>query len=170
VEDEELYAQALELLTCSVKEYSIDEGIAYQLAISYGRLGEYTPNLYYLLRAIDLLESLVKLDPEEEHIWYELGYTLLTLSETFSSCLQVGDREKARWAAERALLRAAELGSGKSCYFLACLYSLVGLYDASILYLRKAKVLGVLPMREELMEEEWLEGVRSSVDFQEFII
>jgi hypothetical protein len=70
--------------------------------------------------------------------------------------------------AESKLLHALTLGQLNASYHLACLYSLMGNYTASMSYLERASRTGVITSIEELLHDEWLEGVRQTPEFHTF--
>jgi len=166
--DEEDYARAIDLLTKAFEKRPSETHIRYHLGLAFSHLGELTSNADCLMQAADLLESVSRIDQEDENIFCELGYALLNLSELIFDPLYPEEGEKKRRDAERALIRAAELGSGDACYHLACLYSLSSLYEPSLHYLKKAEEVGRLPIKEDLEHDEWLEGLRSTEAFQDF--
>lgn len=168
--DEEDYAKAIDLLTKAFEKKPSELHVRYHLGLAFSHLGELTLNADCLMQAVELLEVVAKVDQEDECIWCDLGYTLLNLSELVFDSLHPEEGEKMRYEAEKALTHAAELGSGDACYHLACLYSLSGYYDASIHYLKKAEEADHLPSREDLENDEWLDGVRKTEAFQDFLM
>jgi hypothetical protein len=67
------------------------------------------------------------------------------------------------------MMQAAKLGNIHAFYHLACLYSLLGDYCKSIYFLKKAEVFEALPTTDELLEDDWLEKVRKTKYFEEFL-
>jgi hypothetical protein len=67
------------------------------------------------------------------------------------------------------LLTAAKLGNEQALYPLACLHSILGHYETSLMLLEKARVAKSLPPLEELLDDEWLDGLRHTPEFQEFL-
>jgi tetratricopeptide (TPR) repeat protein len=143
--------------------------IRYHLGLALSHLGELTLNADCLTQAVELLESVAKIEQEDENVFCDLGYALLNLSELIFDSRHPEEGETKRREAEKALIRAAELGSGDACYHLACLYSLSGFYEASMHYLKKTEEAGQLPSKEDMEHDEWLEGVRSTEAFQDFL-
>lgn len=167
--DEDDYAKAIDLLTKIYEKKPGELHVRYHLGIAFSHLGELNLNADCLIQAIELLDSVAKADPDEEGVWCDLGYTFLNLSELIFDSIYPDEGRKTRHEAEKALLRAAELGSGDACYHLACLYSLSGLPDAAMSYLRKAEIADCLPCKEDLEHDEWLEGIRHTEAFHDFL-
>jgi tetratricopeptide (TPR) repeat protein len=167
--DEEDYSKAIDLLTKVFEKRPAELHVRYHLGLAFLHLGELTLNADCLMQAIELLESVTKVDPDDECALCELGYALVNLSELILDPVHPEEGEKMRREAEKSLLRAAEFGSGEACYHLACLYSLSGHYSACLCYLKKAGEANRLPSKEDLEHDEWLEGVRKTEAFQEFL-
>lgn len=167
--EEEDYARAIDLLTKVFEKKPSEVQVRYHLGLAFSHLGELTQNADCLSQAVELLDSATKINPEDENFWSDLGYAGLNLSQLIFDSIYPAEGEKIRLEAEKALLRAVELGSADACYHLACLYSLSGFYDASLHYLLKAAMNGHLPPREDLENDEWLDGVRETEDFQDFL-
>ncbi len=137
-----------------------------RLGIVYSHLGESVGEIDYLYRALHhfKLASRTQLDDELLLIDWGLAWIHLGLHATDQTMEENSFRE-----AEQKLMQAAKLGSQSVYYQLACLYSLQGAYNHSILYLEKCLDTKNLPPKEELLDDEWLDGVRLSPLFQEFL-
>ena len=66
-------------------------------------------------------------------------------------------------------MRAASLGSVYVYYNLACLYSLNGHYDEAMTYIERAAAHGTLPSIVDMQHDEWLEGLRGSKQFRNYL-
>lgn len=140
--------------------------IHHRLGIVYSHLGESLGEVDYLYRALHhfKLASRAQQDDELLLIDWGLAWIHLALHATDHTMEENGFRE-----AEQKLMQAAKLGSQGVYYQLACLYSLQGSYSSSIFYLEKCFDTKNLPPKEELLDDEWLDGVRLSPLFQEFL-
>jgi tetratricopeptide (TPR) repeat protein len=168
--DEEDYCRAIELLSQASHQKGMPLYIRYRLGAVQSHLGELTLNQECLIQAIELFEGAIKIDGEDENIWCDLGYAQLNLSEILLSSFNGEEGVKYRWESEKSFIRAAELGCSDAYYHLACLYSLAGLHEASLRYLIMAASADCLPNIEDLQNDEWLEGVRTTDAFQEFLM
>jgi tetratricopeptide (TPR) repeat protein len=168
--NEEHYSQAVDFLAKVLEKKPNQLHVRYHLGLALLHLGELIMNEECLIQAVELLEAVAKVDQDDSNVWCDLGYALLNLAEFELDSIFSERVEMRRCDAEKALLKAAKFGSGEACYHLACLYSIVSLCDASLQYLRKAEALGFLPEREDLEQDEWLETVRKTEAFHEFLM
>lgn len=167
---EKEFEKAIDLLSQACKMRGSDFQIRYHLALSLSHLGELEGHVDCLNRAVEMFRLLAEVDKEDEMVLNSLGYTLLILSELAFDSFCQEEGEAKRIEAEKALLQAAKLGHGEAYYHLACLYSLANLCDASLNYLNKAEAAGYLFNRDDLERDEWLEEVRNTEGFQEFLL
>jgi tetratricopeptide (TPR) repeat protein len=167
--DEEDYYRAIELLSRSYEKKPHFFPLRYRLGMVYSHLGELTLNTECLRQAIDLFESAIKIDADDENLWCDLGYAQLNLAEILRVSVNLDEGMKYRTEAEKSLMHAARQGSGDAYYHLACLYSLSGLFEASLRCLIKAKGADCLPSKIDLEQDDWLGGVRETNPFQEFL-
>jgi hypothetical protein len=71
--------------------------------------------------------------------------------------------------AEQKIVRAGQLGNAAAHYQLACLYSILGRVDEAMLLIRQALAARALPPLEEILEDEWLETLRQTPPFAQFV-
>lgn len=167
--DEEHYGKAIDLLSKALDRKPSHLHVRYHLGLALSHLGELVVNADCLLQAIELLEAVAKIETDDENVLSDLGYALLNLAQAIDDPHLPQEGESRRREAEKALQRAAELGSGDACYHLACLYSLTNFYEASLQYLYKAAAADALPPLEDLEHDDWLDGVRTTPGFHDFL-
>lgn len=169
-DDEGYYRRAVEVLSEVLAIHPMQAQVRYHLALALSHLGEATGEESSLQQACDLLEQMVLEDAEDEEAWCEWGITLLHLAQMGGAGLlcQTGEESPTQEAIDR-LLRAARLGSVQALYYLACAYSLEERYEEAIFYIDKAARAKGLPPLVEVMEDEWLEGLRRTEWFQQFL-
>ena len=167
---EENYEKAIEILSQLHDENPQEPHFRYHLALALSHLGELTANVESLYQAVDLYLPLFETDQEDAILWGDFGYTLLNLSELVYDPVHAERGEELRREAEKRLLHAAEVGNSDANYHLACLYSLAGLVDASIHFLKRAEAMDALPPQEDLEHDEWLANVRETDLFKEFMM
>lgn len=140
--------------------------IHHRIGIVYSHLGDSLGEIDYLYRAQHhfKLAARTQLDDELLLIDCGLAWIHLALHATDPAMEENCFRE-----AEQKLIQAAKLGNQSVYYQLACLYSLQGSYNHSIFYLEKCFDTKNLPPKDELLDDEWLDGVRLSPLFQEFL-
>ncbi len=131
--------------------------IHHRIGIVYSHLGDILTDSDYLYRSLHHFKLASKSQEEDEALLIDWGLALLCLGEE-------GYRE-----AEAKFMQAALLGSQEVYYHLACLYSLQGAFDLSITYLQKSHTSKNLPPIDEIMDDEWLDGLRLTREFQEFL-
>ncbi|MCH9626421.1 MAG: hypothetical protein S4CHLAM2_00430 [Chlamydiales bacterium] len=168
--DEEDYEKAICILS-QVYTHRPDDGqICYHLALALSHFGELSAHVESLYQSVELFETLADADPEDATLWGDFGYTLLNLAELLYDPLSPEKGEGLRREAEKRLIHAAEIGNGDANYHLACLYSLAGLVESSLHFLKRAEEADVLPPGEDLEHDEWLANVRDTDLFKEFIV
>ncbi|KPK32019.1 MAG: hypothetical protein AMS24_05110 [Chlamydiae bacterium SM23_39] len=162
-EEEKFYIQAIDIFK---KIKIIDpnfEKIDYKIALSYSHLGEYTFSKYHLEEGIKYFELALEKNKEDDEIYLEYGILLIFLSE-----LHYNPKEY-YMKSEKLLLRSCKLGNEQVYYHLACLYSILEKYDLSLKFLIKAKKQQVLPEKNDILTDQWLENLRSTKAFVDFI-
>lgn len=131
--------------------------IHHRIGIVYSHLGDILNDTDYLFRSLHHFKLASKNQEEDEALLIDWGLALLCIGED-------GYRE-----AEVKFMQAALLGNQEVFYHLACLYSLKGSYDLAITYLQKSHASQNLPPIEDIMDDEWLDSIRLTQQFQEFI-
>lgn len=141
----------------------------YNFALALIHLGELTSEVDCFQRACELLQTIVEQDPEDELAWNEWGLALMNLSQLMREPARPEFSMTLLTQAEERLLQAVALGCPTAFYNLACLYSLLGNDQASLYFLDRAEQAGSLPPLEEVMQDEWLEFLRQTEDFRQFL-
>ena len=167
--DEFYYDKAIHMLSHVYEKRPNSGRVRYQLALAYSHRGELTSNVENLYHAADLFEAVVRQEQDDDVVWCEWGYTLLNLAELISDPVHPEKGQELRKEAESRLMRAAKLGNGPANYHLACLYSLSGIYNVAMDYLKRAELSAALPAIEDIESDEWLEDLRQTTAFQEFL-
>lgn len=168
-EEVENYEKAAQVLTFVVQQDPSYHDARYNLALSLSHLGEWTDDVEYLQRALEHFQILLSEDSEMESAWHDWGVTLMHLSALTYNPLHP-DRSQALYSqAEEKLQHAIALGCSGAYYSLACLYSLMANYTAAMHYIERASHAHVLPAVDDLMHDDWLDGLRNTTDFRNFI-
>jgi tetratricopeptide (TPR) repeat protein len=117
-------------------------------------------------RALHHFRLAARQKEEHDELWLEWGICLIHLAHhTFD----VEFMDQLYLAAEQKLLRAGQLGNPHAHYYLACLYSILGETDRAMGLISKAFSMRSLPPLEELLEDEWLENLRETESFMQFL-
>ncbi|MEZ5314654.1 MAG: tetratricopeptide repeat protein [Chlamydiales bacterium] len=163
------YEKALDILSSAYRMNPEKSNVSYELAIVLFRLGKLLKKTDYLYESIKLLEPLANSHIEDEVVWGDLGYILLTLSELISDENHPFKREDLRQQAEKRLHHAVRMGNREANYHLASLYSLARLFESSIFFLKRAHAFKVLPNEDDLIHNAWLDNLRKTDIFKEFM-
>jgi tetratricopeptide (TPR) repeat protein len=108
----------------------------------------------------------LKHEEENDFVILDWGTTLINIAQyTYDKDLA----DQCHREAENKLMQASRLGNQQAFYHLACLYSLLGQYEKSLHFLQKSYDAKSLPCLEELLNDDWLDGVRMTASFQEFL-
>lgn len=141
----------------------------YNLALALANLAEALYDVEFYEKSIEQFQILLAQDPEDEIIQMDFGVTLV------HKALLVHDdhhpeRSQALFRqAEMHLLQSASLGNSQAYYQLAGLYSLTDRFQYAMHYIERAQFFGALPSIDDLMHDDWLEGLRHTPGFRQFI-
>ena len=138
--------------------------IHFRVAMCLVRLGESSIEGEYYTKAMNYFRMAARQDKEDDAIFLEWGLACIHLAH---HTLHADEQHYAD--AEQKLIRAGQLGNLNAYYNLACLYSILGRYDEAMQLVRKAEKASALPPIEELLEDEWLDNLRQTKDFTEFL-
>lgn len=165
-EDSSLYYQALEVLNNVLIIDPEHIKVHYQLALVYTHYGEALLDHAAFQKALHHYKLAYKKEDENDHIILDWGITLASFGDFLE-----GKNDKIYYfrEAEFKMMQAAKLGNIHAYYHLACLYSLLQESSKALYFLKKAEHYDVLPSIEELLEDDWLEHVRCTMHFQEFL-
>ncbi len=169
-EDEIYYEKAVQILTQALNLDPNFSHAQYNLALSLSHLGEITMDVDCFHKANELFQEVIHHDSEDEMAWNEWGLSLLNLAQLTKDPSHPELANELYAQAESRFLTATALGCVHAYYNLACFYSLRGNYPCSMHFIEKAEQASALPSIEDMMNDEWLEGVRSTSEFRAFLI
>lgn len=165
-EDEAYYLKSIEVLSHVLMIDPDFPKIHYRLALALSHLGELMSDLDHFYRSIHHFRLASKYEEENDQIILDFGVTLINLAQNLQDSQEI---EALYLDADHKLTQAAKLGNQQAFYHLGCLNSILGHYDRSMHFIEKAHTCKTLPSIEELLEDDWLEGLRSTSLFQEFL-
>lgn len=168
-EDVDCYEKAVQVLTFVIQQDPEYIHARYNLALALSHLGESLDDVESLQKSILLFQELLQENPEDEVAWSDCGMAMLNLAVLIQDAANTDMAQKLFDQAENKFFAALSLGNETSNYNLACLFSLSGNYTASMHYLEKAQLCDALPPIDEVLNDEWLEGVRTMPNFRHFI-
>ncbi|MBN4066517.1 hypothetical protein JYU14_00325 [Simkania negevensis] len=163
------YQRAVDILNFVLEADPDYADAKYNLALALTHQGETSvdPDVFY--RAADYFQELSQEEPEDEIVWNDWGITLLNLSQLVSDPSSPHLEEMLLQDAANKLMQAAALGNIGAYYNIACLYAMQNEYGVAMQYLEKAKEHHSLPSLADIWEDEWLEGLKKTDSFQNFI-
>lgn len=163
------FEKAVEVLSQVIASDPHYSQARYNYALALFNLGEEASIVDAFQGAIDQFQILLKDDPEDDEIHMDSALSWIHLGQLKEDPCSSDEESRYYRQAEYHLLQARALGRNESLYYLATVYSLLGQFDAAIQFLEKAYFEVVLPPQEVLMEEEWLEPLRETKAFKNFI-
>ncbi|NGX56031.1 MAG: hypothetical protein K1060chlam5_00265 [Candidatus Anoxychlamydiales bacterium] len=165
-EKESYYKKAIEIFNSVLLVEPDFPKIHYRLSLCFSHLLETETKLEYLQRANTSFNLAIKQDPEDDEVWLEWGLMLISFA---NENLSFSEKNDYLLNAEQKISKSGSLGNPHAYYHLACLYSLTNRFDEAMELLNKANKLDVLPPIDEILEDEWLENLRSQEMFTEFL-
>lgn len=165
-EDQNSYQKSLEIFSHVLMINPDFPRIHYRIGLAYAHLGEALGEMDHFYRAINHFRLALKQEEENDFAILDWGITLINIAQhTYDKDLS----EQCHRDAETKLLQSARLGNLQAFYHLACLYSLLKQYDKSMQFIFKSHEAKSLPALEELLDDDWLDGLRITTSFQEFL-
>ncbi len=165
-DDDSFFTKAIEILSHVLMIDPDFSGIHHRIALTFAHLGDLTNELDPFYRALHHYRLSSKHEEDNDKVIYDFATTLLHISQATQDHVEADQMYR---EAEHKLIQAARLGNRQAFYQLGCLYSLLGQYEKAIRFIQKASAFGALPPVEELLADEWLDGLRSTADFREFL-
>lgn len=165
-EEEKHYTRAIEIFSHVLLIDPDFPRIHHRTALCYSHLGSITGESEYYRRAIHFFRLAIRQDEENDQIWLDWGVSLIhlahhTLDSDFMNQLYMD--------AEVKITKAGRLGNEGAYYTLACLYSILGRTQEGMELIHKALWARSLPPIEELLDDDWLDNLRATPAFAQFL-
>ena len=141
----------------------------YNLALALANFGECNLDVDYYHKSIGHFHQLMASDPEDEVIQMDFGVTLVNMALLIHDDHHPEKSQSLYRQAETHLMQSISLGNSQAYYQLAGLYSLTDRFNYAMYYIERAQFFGSLPPIEDLLHDEWLEGLRHTPAFRQFI-
>ncbi len=141
----------------------------YNLALALSHLGEAMFEVEFYHKAIEHFQILLDQNPEDDMIHLDFGMSLTNLGLLIHDAHHPERSQTLYRQSENHLMQAAALGNTQAYYQLAGLYSITGHNDPAMHYLERAQFCGTLPSIDDLLHDEWLENLRQTPSFRQFI-
>lgn len=168
-EEPQHFEKAIQILS-QVLQLDPNYGLArYNLALALSHLGEAMFDIEHYHKAIEHFQFLIDQNPEDDMIHLDFGMSLISLGLLIHDVHHPEGSQTLYRQAESHLMQTAALGNTQAYYQLAGLYSITGHYDHAMHYLERAQFCDTLPGIEDLLHDEWLEELRQTPSFRQFI-
>jgi len=137
-----------------------------RMAGSYVQFGHISSDADAYRRAIHHFKLAARQEEEHDEVWLEWGLCLIHLAH---HTLDAETMDQLYFEAEQKITRAGQLGNPQAYYHLACLYSILGQTTYAMDLIRTALRARALPPLDEMLDDEWLENLRSTEAFAQFL-
>ncbi len=137
-----------------------------RIALCTTQLAHLSGDSEYYKRALHSFRLAARQDEENDTLWLEWGLCLIHLAH---HTIDTEFMDQLYLDAEQKISRAGQLGNPNAHYHLACLYSILGQTQESMALIHQALNARALPTLEDLLEDEWLENLRSTEAFAQFV-
>lgn len=165
-EEDLYYNRAIEIFSHTLMIDPDYSGLHHRLAQTFCHLGDLVGDGDHFYRAIHHLRLALKQDEENDLIILDWGLALINIAQ---HAPHPDDLDLIYKEAEHKIMQAAKWGNLSAYYHLGCLYSILKQYDKAMYFIHKADEFKSLPPMDEILQDEWLDGLRSTVDFREFL-
>lgn len=165
-EEDHYYNRAIEIFSHVLMIDPDYPGLHHRLAQTFCHMGDLIGEDDYFYRAVHHLRLALKQDDENDMVILDWGLALINIAQ---HAHHLHDAELIYKEAEHKIMQAAKLGNLSAYYHLGCLYSIQREYDKAMYFIHKADQFKSLPSMDEILQDEWLDGLRSTDDFREFI-
>lgn len=169
VGDPVYYEKSIQALTRALQLTPSYTHARYNLALAYSHLGELLDDIECFNKALEHFQILLNEDCEDEMGWNEWGLVFMNCAQLMHDPAHPERSKSLYEQAENKLLQAAALGCIHAYYNLACLYSMMGNFTVALHYIEKAEFCGSLPEIDDMLHDEWLDGLRNTPGFRNFI-
>ncbi len=165
-EDENAYQKSLEIFSQVLMIDPDFPRIHYRIGLAYSHLGEALGEMDHFYRALNHYRLALKQEEDNDFVILDWAITLINIAQhSYDKDLA----DQCHREAENKLMQAVRLGNEQAFYHLGCLFSLLGQFEKSLHFIQKSHDAKSLPCLEELLDDDWLEGLRMTASFQEFL-
>ncbi|MES2200151.1 MAG: hypothetical protein V4489_08300 [Chlamydiota bacterium] len=166
-DEEQHYHKAIEIFLHVLMINPEFSKIHHHLGLTYSHLAELSGEIQNFYRALHFFRLAAKREEDNDQILVDLAVTFINIAQHTGDTAEIVSCYQ---EAESKLFLAVQAGSLQAYYQLACLYSLLNDAEKSIIFLAKTNSFSALPSIEDILEDEWLDHVRRSDSFKEFLL
>ncbi len=160
------YAKSLDILNHVLMVDPDFPGIHYQIGLVYAHYADLISDKELFFPSFHHFRLAHTKDAENDQIILDWGLTIMNFALLTAIPNQATSSLQ---EAECKLIKAAKLGNEQAYYYLGCLYSLLQKYEKSLQFLMKAHQASALPPLQELLQDDWLDNMKSTEEFRDFI-
>lgn len=166
-EDKELHQKSIEILSHVLMVDPEFPKIHYHLANCYAHFAEVEIDSTLYAKALHHYKLASKREEEDDQLLLDWALAIAAYADEIEDDYE---RQQFFKDSEFKMTQSAKLGNTQAYYHLGCLYSLLGQIDKSMHFIKKADEYETLPSVDELLEDDWLENVKSTNLFQNFLL
>lgn len=165
-EEELYYLRAIEAFSQALMVDPDFYLIHHHLALALSHLGDLTEEIDPFYRALHHFRLSAKNDDENDQVLLDWATTQINIATRMHDPIEAGQLLR---DAEHKLQAALRLGNQHTYYYFACIHSLMGNSAKAMQWLLQARSSKALPPLDEIHQDEWIDNLRATPDFQEFI-
>jgi len=165
-DDPAIYSRAIEIFSHVLTIDPDFPMIHHRLGLAFSHMGEILNELEYYQRALHCMRLAARREEDSDQILLDWAVTLINVAECTSD---LNEADTSLREAELKLTQACKLGNVQAYYQMACLNSLLGNYERGMRFLEKAEEFNSLPPIDDMLQDEWLESLRATPYFREFL-
>lgn len=165
-DEDQYYVKSIEILKRVLMLDPDYPDIHYKIAYVYSHLGELVENPEVYEKASSHYKIAYQANEENELLILDWALSLINLAQITPDASL---RDQNLREAEYKLIQSAKLGNVEAYYHLACLYSITTQFERAMYFLEKAEAYDSIPAIDDLLNDDWLENLRNTEIFQNFI-
>ncbi len=165
-EDPSIYSRSIEIFSHVLTIDPDFPMIHHRLGLAFTHMGELLNELEYFQRALHCMRLAARREEDNDQILLDWAIALINVAQYSPDAAEA---DASLREAELKLTQACKLGNLQAYYQMACLNSLLGNYERAMRFIEKADEFDSLPPIDEIVQDEWLEGLRGTPYFREFI-
>ncbi|MGE5195741.1 MAG: hypothetical protein ACM3JI_00225, partial [Anaerolineae bacterium] len=165
-DEDSYYLRAIEIFSHVLTVDPEFSEVHHRLALAFSHLGELQGEMENFYRSLHHYRLAAKHDDENDQLILDWALTLINAAQQAE---EASEADQCYREAEAKLTQAALLGHPAAYYHLGCLYCLLKQQENALHFLEKAALFDCLPSIEEILEDEWLEDLKATADFNEFL-
>jgi len=160
------YVKSLEILNHVLMVDPDFSGIHYQIALVYAHFADLISDKDLFFRALHHYRIAHNKDQENDQVILDWGLTIINLALLTAI---PGEMQTLFQEAECKLIKAAKLGNEQAYYYLGCLYAILHNEEKALQFLMKSYEVSALPPLQDVLQDDWLDNLKTSEEFREFV-